>query len=144
MIQWNLRSNVADVLSLGPRTSAKLLRLGVQTVEHLLVAKPHLMSVRLADDQIDWRTISCWQREAQLTLAMPDLGDRAIRLLANLEIASPQHLNHYSPTELVAGMEQLQEWQLHSSGVSRSALPDVVEVSRWITYAQNCLKDVAA
>ena len=144
MIKWNLRSNVADVLSLGPRTSAKLLRLGVQTVEHLLVAKPHLLSVRLADERINWKTISCWQREAQLILVLPELGSQAVRTLALADFFSAQQLAQSSPTALLAKLEQLVADLKETEGMASVSLPDFVEVSRWIECAQTYLRNCAA
>lgn len=144
MIEWNLRSNASDVLSLGPRTSAKLLRLGVQSVEHLLVAKPHLLSVRLADERITWQTIACWQREAQLILALPQLGAETARILAIAGFSGPQRVANCSPTELIARLEQFDPQQKQAAGLMADSLPDFVEVSRWIGCAQENLKDRAA
>ena len=144
MMEWNLRSNVADVLSLGPRTSAKLLRLGVQSVEHLLVAKPHLLSVRLADERIDWKTIACWQREVQLSLSIPQLNACATRLLAVAEFSSLGKIAHCSPTELIAALEQLPAEQKKIAGRTDEGLPDFAEVSDWIACAQKNLRDRAA
>jgi len=144
MMEWNLRSNVADVLSLGPRTSAKLLRLDVQTVEHLLVARPHLLSVRLADERIGWKTIACWQREAKLLIALPKLSAGVALLLAIAEFSSPQKVAQCSPTELIAVLEQLGAEKMKSAGWKADALPGFAEVSDWIGCAQQILKDRAA
>ncbi len=144
MVEWNLNSNVADVLSLGPRTSAKLLRLGVQSVGHLLVAKPHLLSVRLADDRIDWRTIACWQREAKLILALPRLEARAARLLAVAEFSGPQKIAQCSPTELIHVLEQLHVEQLKNADWNSDTLPGVTEVSDWIACALESCSSRAA
>jgi len=144
MMEWNLRSNVADVLSLGPRTSAKLLRLRVQTVGHLLGAKPHLLSVRLADAAISWKTIACWQREAKLRVELPHLDPSAARILAIAEFSSPGRIARCSPTELVAALEQLDGEQKQSVGWTRNSLPDFGEVSHWIACAQKKVKDRVA
>ena len=144
MIAWTLHSNVADMLSLGPRTSAKLLRLGVRTVEHLLLAKPHLLNIRLNDERIGSKTIACWQREAALALALPQLGAKAARILVAIEFSSPQKIAHCSPTELVTALEQLEPEQKQAAGFAPDAPPDFVEVSRWIACAQRNLKVRAA
>ncbi len=142
MVEWNLRSNVSDVLALGPRTAAQLLRLGVRTVEQLLVAKPHLLSVRWGDERVTWKTIACWQREAQLLLAAPDLGARAARILAVAEVASLQKLAQQLPLDLLSKCEGLDEAQRRAAGLSDQDLPHVSEVGQWIACAQQ--KNIAA
>lgn len=136
MIEWNLKSNVADVLSLGPRTSAKLLQVGVQTVEQLLVAKPHVLGVRLADDRINWKTISGWQREAQLTLALPKLSSDALRLLAMADYTTPRQIANSSPTEMIARLESIE--------MEAEGLPGFQEIGEWISVAQETVKNRAA
>ncbi|MCH2113420.1 MAG: DUF4332 domain-containing protein [Pirellulales bacterium] len=144
IMEWNLGSNVSDVLSLGPRTSAKLLRLGVQSVAHLLAAKPHLLSVRMADARITWKMVACWQRETRLRVDLPELNAGAARILAMAEFSSPTKIARSSPTELVTALERLDEEQREWAGWAPSRIPDFGEVSRWIAIAQDKIGHHAA
>lgn len=134
MAYWSLQSNVADVLSLGPRTAGQLMRLGVRTVAQLLAAKPQTLAERLRDMRFTEKTVADWQGEAQLLLDVPALAGEGARLLAAVGFASAQRVARATPTELVAAIEQLPQ----------TAVPTVQEVNAWIQCAQQALANRAA
>jgi len=134
MAHWTLESNVADVLSLGPRTAGRLMRLGIRTVAQLLAAKPQAVAGRLRDDRFTAEIVADWQREAQLLLEVPTLAGNVARLLAAAGYASAQRVARATPTELLAALDQL----------ATSPRPSVPEVNSWIQCAQQSLADRAA
>ena len=134
MAHWTLESNVADVLSLGPRTAGRLLRLGVRSVAQLLTAKPQALAERMRDARFTEETVADWQREAQLLLEVPTLAGNVARLLAAAGYASAQRVARATPTELLAAVEKL----------ANSPRPGVHEVNAWIQCAQQSLAERAA
>ena len=136
MTRWNYQSNVADVLSLGPRTAGRLLQLGVRTAADLLAAKPQALARRLNDEKLSTETIVAWQGETQLLLELPELGADAARVLAAIGFASSDAIARTTPTELLAQWETSCRAQPERSWLSQSPRPSVGEVNLWIRYAQ--------
>lgn len=148
MAHWTLESNIADVLSLGPRTAGRLLRLGVHSAGQLLAAQPHAVAERLGDSRFNAETVADWRREARLLIEAPDLPTEAARLLAVAGFSAAQRVARATPTELLATLEQLVE-QLaddpeRASWVSQQPKPSVKEVNMWIRCAQQSLAVRAA
>ncbi len=142
------QSNVADVLSLGPRTAGLLLRLGVRSVTQLLAAKTQAVAERLGDSRFNAEIVADWQREARLLIEAPTLPAEAARLLAIAGFSASHRVARATPTELLAAIEQLVE-QLaddpeRASWVSQQPRPSVKEVNTWIRCAQQSLAVRAA
>ncbi len=141
MPQWTSHSNVADVLSLGPRTAGRLMQVGVRTVAELLAAEPQVVALRMKNERITAETLKDWQREAQLILAAPQLPPQAARILAVARFASPEKIARSTPTELLAAIEMVVEQGGWLEKISR---PTVSELATWIGHAQKSLTERAA
>lgn len=135
MMQWNLRSNVCDVLGLGPRVAGLLATVGIRTVAELLAAKPQAVGGRLRDRSLTTSTITAWQCEAQLILALPELPSTAARLLAAVGLDQARKISQFTPTELLANFEAAQ-LQNPDGWLAKTMLPTVAEVGNWIYLAQ--------
>ncbi len=144
MAHWTPESNVADVLSLGPRTAGRLLRLGVRSVSQLLAAQPQAVAERLGDSRFNAETVADWQREARLLIEAPDLPAEAARLLVAAGFSAAQRVARATPTELLAAVEQLADDPKRASWVSQQPRPSVKEVNTWIRCAQQSLAVRAA
>lgn len=131
MVNWTWQSNACDVLGLGPRAAGRLATVGVRTVAELLAAKPEAA----ADKQFSAETIAGWQREARLLVAVPQLSCDAARILAAVEIASPERLARSTPTELIAKIEALWRLQEAQSWLATKAKPTTAEICAWIGLA---------
>lgn len=131
MIRWNLLSNACDVLGLGPKAAGRLACVGVRTVADLLAACPATIS----DRKYPETTISAWQCEARLTLAVPELGPAA-RVLAAIGIQSVEQLQRTSPFELIARCETRWQAQSPSSWLATQPMPAMSDLCRWIELAQ--------
>ncbi len=138
------QSNVADVLSLGPRTAGRLLRLGVRSVSQLLAAKPQAVAERLRDSRFNAETVADWQCEAKLLIEAPDLPSEAARLLVAAGFSAAQRVARATPTDLLAAVEQLADDPEGASWVSQQPRPSVKEVNTWIRCAQQSLAVRAA
>ncbi len=144
MAHCTFESNVADVLSLGPRTAGRILRLGVRSVSQLLSAKPQVVAERLKDPRFNVGKIADWQREARLLIEAPDLPAEAARLLVAAGFSAAQRVARATPTELLAAVEQLADDPKRASWISQQPRPSVKEVNTWIRCAQQSLAVRAA
>ncbi|MEM9353274.1 MAG: DUF4332 domain-containing protein [Planctomycetota bacterium] len=130
MIRWNPNSNVADVLSLGPRTAGRLASVGVRTAGDLLAASPDAIAARL---QMDPALVRQWRCEAALILELPGLPGDAARLLAAIGIASGEQLQGTTPLELIARIEAACRQAETPDWLSSAVLPSPEEAASWIT-----------
>jgi len=144
MPQWTPHSNVADVLSLGPRTAGQLMQVGVRTVVELLAAKPRAVVQRLGEGQFRVETIVLWQREAQLVLVVPTLPPHAARILAAIGYSNREKIARSTPTELLGAFENA-NGQVGSDGwLEKNSPPTISELATWIHCAQSSSADLAA
>ena len=140
MMEWNLQSNVCDVLALGPRAAGQLATVGVRTVAELVAARPQVVAARIGEKLMTAEVISAWQCESRLILALPQLPAEAARVLAAAGFGSAHRIGLCSPTELLAAIETTHKKNLTAKNVvgwlAETALPTIAEVGEWIHLAQ--------
>jgi len=144
MLQWTSHSNVADVLSLGPRTAGQLMQVGVRTVVELLAAKPRAVVERLGAAQFCIETIELWQREAQLVLAVPTLPSYAVRILAAIAYSNREKIARSPPTELLGAFGNAHGQGGSDGWLEKNSPPTISELATWIRCAQSSSADLAA
>jgi len=142
-MQWNLQSNVCDVLALGPRTAGQLATVGIRTVAELVMARPQVIAARIDKKSVTADVLSAWQCEARLILALPQLPTLAVRLLAAARFGSADRITHCTPTELLAAIETVQQNNLNG-WLAETTLPTITEVGQWIHLAAQTKKSFAA
>jgi hypothetical protein len=136
MMQWMANSNVADVLSLGPRTAGRLALVGVRTAGQLLDADAAGLALRLAVPQLSSEQLACWQREARLLLAIPGLSCETAQLFVAIDWLRPERIARGTPTELLASVEEKKQEKNCPNWLKNSAMPSVLEASDWIFLVQ--------
>jgi len=144
MPQWNLHSNVADVLSLGPRTAGRLMQVGVRTVADLLAAKPRVVARRIHEGLFSAEVIELWQREAQLVLAVPTLPGDAARVLTAIGYHSAEKITRSTPTELLGAFEATTKTGSMGAPAEKTSPPTISELAVWIRCVQSSINDLAA
>lgn len=144
MPKWNLHSNVADVLSLGPRTAGRLMQVDVRTVADLLAAKPLAVARRLEEQRFCIEVIELWQREAQLVLAVPTLPGDAARLLAAIGYHGAEKIARSTPTELLGAFETATKQASVGGSLEKTSPPTISELAGWIRCAHSSATDLAA
>ncbi len=143
MTRWNLQSNVADVLGLGPRTAGRLLRLGVRTAEQLMSASPQKLATRLGEGPIAAENVAAWQRETRLLIDAPQLSPCAARVLAAIGYSSVERVAGCSPTELLGAIERLLQKNC-DSWLRKNPIRSISKVSDWIRIARASANEAAA
>ncbi len=141
MPRWTPHSNVADVLSLGPRTAGQLMRVGVRTVAELLVAKPQAVARRV---EIRSEILELWQREARLVLEVPRLPSHAARIFAAIGYSGREKISRCTPTELLGDFEMACEQGCGDGWLEKNSPPTISELATWIRCAQSASDDLAA
>ena len=144
MARWNHQSNVADVLSLGPRTAGKLLQVGVRTAGELLEAKSSDLADRLNEPLFSVDAIAAWKRETQLLLDLPELEGNPARVLAAIGFSRAEAVAKTTPTELLTVWETTLREEISQSWLQNSPQPSVREVNSWIQQAQQASEQRAA
>ena len=129
MIRWNAKSNVADVLSLGPRTAGRLGQVGIRTADDLLRASPEAVASRL---RLDAACVRSWREETRLVLEIPELAGTPASLLAAVGIGSSEKLERSTPLEVVSKIEALRRSPDAPTWLLETALPRADEVAEWI------------
>lgn len=144
MVHWNTKSNVADVLSLGPRTAGQLAQVGVRTAAEMLAVDTAVLAIRLNAPQFSCEQLTFWQHETRLLLAVPLFSCDTVRLLVALGWTRLENIARITPTELLAEMDRRKQEKNCPAWLAGEPTHRVAEVSDWIRTAQEFLLDRAA
>jgi len=144
MVHWNINSNVADVLSLGPRAAGRLAQVGVRTAAELLAIDAAVLASRLNAPQFSCEQLTCWQHETRLLLAAPQFSCETARLLVALGWTRLENIARVTPTELLAEIEKRKQEKNSPTWLVNQPSHGVAEVSDWIRMAQASVVDRAA
>jgi predicted flap endonuclease-1-like 5' DNA nuclease len=80
--------DVVDGPSIGPKTAARLYKIGVKTVGDLLAGDAASMAASLKASHITPRTIGDWQDQARLMIGAPGLNATAAQILTACQVRS--------------------------------------------------------
>jgi len=144
MVHWNINSNVADVLSLGPRTAGRLAQVGVRTAAEMLAVDTAVLASRLNATQFSCEQLTHWQHETRLLLAAPQFSCDTARLLVALGWVRLESIARVTPTELLAEFEKRKQEKNCPTWLASEPPHGVAEVSDWIRMAQASVVDRAA
>ncbi len=144
MVRWNINSNVADVLSLGPRVAGRLSQVGVRTAAEMLAVDAAVLASRLNAPQFSCEQLTCWQHETRLLLVAPQFSCETVRLLVALGWARLENIARVTPTELLAEIENKKQEKNCPTWLANERPHRVAEVSDWIREAQAAMVDKAA
>jgi hypothetical protein len=127
---------VVDAPSIGPRTAARLERIGIIHISDLLACDADETAQRLGRRGLSGETIRTWQRQARLMCSIPDVRGRDAQVLAACGVAEPADLCRFSPS-LLFGIVSRYAQSAEGQRLLRSAEPpDLADVTRWIESAR--------
>ena len=137
-------SDVVDAPSIGARMAERLGVIGIHTVDDLLQCDPESTATELDYRKVDADTIVAWQQQAALVCRVPMLRGHDAQLLVAAQVTTPEELVTYTPDDLFALIDPIS----HSSEGKRilrgGSLPDLEEITDWITYAGHQRELIAA
>ena len=96
--------DIVDAPSIGPKTAARLNKIGLMTVADLLEADAQYLAETLAVRHITPSTVRDWQDQSRLVIAVPDLRGTHAQLIVGAGFRDAAHLAATSPNDLCAAV----------------------------------------
>ncbi|MFG0263603.1 MAG: DUF4332 domain-containing protein [Rhodopirellula sp. JB055] len=128
-------SDVVDAPSIGPRMAERLNAIGIYTVDDLLKSSPEKVAELLDHRRVDAETVLTWQQQPTLVCRVPMMRGHDAQFLVAAGITSAEELADQNPVTLFGEVDAI----AHSREGKRIArggkLPDLEEVTEWVTYA---------
>ena len=130
--------------SIGPTTAKKMAAIGINTVADLLQSDAAVLASRMNDARITTTTTADWQSQAVLCCDVPCLRGHDAQILVSCGIRSQQDLEKCEPRTLLQQVEPF----AHSAAGQRilrgGEIPDLAEVTDWISWAREGTRSAAA
>ena len=133
----NRSDDVEAAPSIGPRTAQRLSRVGIYTVDDLLIAAAGDVSERLENRRVNSNTVEQWQKQASLMCQVPGLRGHDSQILVACGIVEAAQLASKRPTDLLAVVGPFAETSEGERILRGGRKPDLEEVTDWITWAQH-------
>ena len=114
----------------------RLNRLGVFTVEDLINANPQSVAQKLKHRRIDSETVLSWQQQATLVCRIPMLRGHDAQLLVLADVTTAEDLAAQEPEDLFAIIDPISRSRDGKRIIRGGKLPDMVEITEWITCAK--------
>ncbi|MEL6108319.1 MAG: DUF4332 domain-containing protein, partial [Planctomycetota bacterium] len=128
-------SPVVDAPSIGNRMAEKLEVIGVHTVDDLLNSDPAALAESLDQRRVDAETVIAWQQQAALVCRIPMLRGHDAQLLVAAEVTTAEEVTTYDPETLLALIDPIARSNEGKRIIRGGKLPDLEEITDWITYA---------
>ena len=137
-------SAVVDAPSIGSRMAEKLNAIGIYTVDDLLTADPNTLAEQLEHRRIDADVILTWQQQATLVCRIPMLRGHDAQLLVAAEVTTAEEVTEYDAAELFALIDPIARSNEGKRIIRGGKLPDLEEITEWISYSKQNRELVAA
>lgn len=128
-------SDVVDAPSIGPRMAERLNEIGIYTVDDLLKSNPEKVAEQLNHRRVEAETVLAWQQQTTLVCRVPMMRGHDAQFLVAAGVTSAEELAEQNPVTLFGEVDAI----AHSREGKRIArggkLPDLEEVTEWVTYA---------
>ena len=115
--------------------AAKLEAVGIVTVDDLFNADPAQLAEQLDHRRIDADVIISWQNQSILVCRIPMLRGHDAQLLVAAEITTPEEVAEYDPDDLFELIDPIARSNEGKRILRGGKLPDVQEISEWISYS---------
>ena len=129
-------SSVERAPSIGPKTAARLAKVGIVTIGDLLSADPDVASGRLATRWITVDVFRDWQAQARLVLEVDRLFGHDAQILVALGVRDADTLAREDARALLDRVKPFAESSEGQRIIRSGKTPDLEEVSNWIDWAR--------
>lgn len=130
-------SPVVDAPSIGERMAERLQGIEIYTVDDLLNSDPESVATELDHRRVDADTVVQWQQQATLVCRVPMLRGHDAQLLVAAEVVTPETLAEYDAEELFGMIEPIAHSNEGKRILRGGKLPDLEEITDWISFAQH-------
>ena len=135
---------VVDAPSIGERMEERLQAIGVYTIQDLLDGDSEQIAEQLDHRRVDADTVLQWQQQTALVCCIPMLRGHDAQLLVAADIVTPEDLAGWNAEELFQIIDPIARSKEGKRILRGGNLPDLEEVTDWISFAQHNRKLQAA
>ena len=133
---FSLSDDVQAAPSIGKKTAARLNKIGIRSVEDLLILDAHEIADAVDAAYIDADTVQDWQDQTHLMLTVPGLRVHDAQILVGAGIRSAETLAEAEVRDVLrAAMNFLKDPKTERL-IRKSDTPDTEEVHHWISLAR--------
>ena len=126
--------------SIGPRMAQKFADLGILTVADFLGQNPHEMAEVLDDSRIDGETLTDWQDQAALVIAVPGLRGTHAQLLVGAGYRTAEAIADADPIDLSADVLTFAASSDGKRVLRDGNPPDIEKIKAWVSSAALALR----
>lgn len=137
-------SPIIDAPSIGARMAERLNAVGIYTVNDLLNADLESLATELDHRRIDADLLLQWQQQASLVCRVPMLRGHDAQLLVAAEITTPEELAQCDADELFGVVDLIARSSEGKRIIRGGKLPDLEEVTEWISFGSQHRELMAA
>ncbi|WDQ15806.1 DUF4332 domain-containing protein [Rhodopirellula sp. P2] len=128
-------SDVVDAPSIGPRMAERLNEIGIYTVDDLLKSTPEKVAEQLNHRRVDAETVLTWQQQTTLVCRVPMMRGHDAQFLVAAGVTSAEELADQNPVTLFGEVDAISHSREGKRIARGGKLPDLEEVTEWVTYA---------
>ncbi|MEP1647429.1 DUF4332 domain-containing protein, partial [Rhodopirellula bahusiensis] len=128
-------SDVVDAPSIGPRMAERLNEIGIYTVDDLLKSNPETVAEQLNHRRVEAETVLAWQQQTTLVCRVPMMRGHDAQFLVAAGVTSAEELADQNPVTLFGEVDAISHSREGKRIARGGKLPDLEEVTEWVTYA---------
>lgn len=122
--------------SIGPKTAARFLDLGIATVGDLIIADPNATAVALNCRHIDADDVRDWQTQAKLVCQIPGINGQDAQILVACGFDDPQEIVEAEPDQLLSLIDEFIASAEGQSASIEGKKPNLQAVEKWIQWSK--------
>ncbi len=133
----NTADPVVDAPEIGAKMAQRLHTQGIRTVNDLLNADADQLAAKLNNRRVDAARVRRWQRQSELMCRVPGLRGHDAQILIACGVDEPQILAAKDPHQLMGVVGPFSSTAEGARIIRSGPLPDLAEVTDWITWASS-------
>lgn len=136
--RYNLKpsDDIEAAPSIGAKTAARLIKVGIHRVSDLLAADPHEVAALLEHRYIGADTVREWRDQAKLVCDIPGLRGGAAQLLVGSGVRTALQLAEMMPGELITRIHMFSETDAGKRVLRSGKQPNLEKIKSWIESAK--------